>query len=320
MAIPEQNKIVGHEGRLSNGSSFSDVKLQRRAEGLLLACTLIWGSTFVIMKFALSEVSPLFFVAIRFLIATGILVLIFRSRLLSISRDALIKGGALGILLGLGFATQTIGLNFTTASKSAFVTGTMVIFTPLMQFIIERRFPTVGNIVGVGSVSLGLYFLTSPAGSEFNIGDALTLICAILFAIYIVYLDVISKEIAADHLTFIQIATVGILCALLAVFFEPISFEPTSLFWSSLIYLTLLATLLTTYVQTRHQKYTTPTRAAIIFSLEPVIAAIMAYFILNEIIGTLGVFGGALIVAGLLISELSDFIPILNRKIAKDTA
>lgn len=282
-----------------------------------MAATFIWGSTFVVVKIGLHDISPLFFVAIRFLAAALLLSLFFFRRIQTIEKSTFQKGVALGILLCLGIAAQTIGLQYTTASKSGFITGTLVIFTPLMQFIIERQFPKLGNLVGVVCVTIGLYLLTFPEGSSFNFGDGLTLACAILFAIYIVYLDVITKEADIFQLTFLQIATTGVVSLVLATLFEhvQITFSTTSVF--SLMYLTVFATILTTYTQTRFQKDTTPTRTAVIFSLEPVFSAILAFMILHEMIGVIGIFGGAMIVLGLLISELSDQIPFLNHSFTR---
>lgn len=288
---------------------------RRKAESFLLAATLIWGSTFVTQKIGLADASPLFFVGSRFVISSLILVMLFPRKVLSIDRATLQKGGALGILLCVGFAVQTIGLTQTTASKSAFITGMLVVFTPLMQFIIERQFPKAGNIAGVALVAVGLYILTSPEGSDFNLGDGLTLACSILFAIYIVYLDVVSQDADIVQLTFLQVAVSGVLASILAVLFEDIRVTLSPAFLLVLGYLATVATLLTTYVQTKFQRDTTPTRAALIFSLEPVFAAILAYFVLGEVIGVLGVIGGGVIVLGLIVSQLTDRIPLLDRRV-----
>lgn len=267
------------------------------------------------MKFILREATPMLNVGIRFGIAALFFLVAFRGKLFPLSKSNIIKGSILGLFLFLGFASQNIGLQYTTASKSAFITGLMVVFVPFLQIVIERRSPKLGNILGVVIVTVGLWFLTSPAGSEFNIGDALTVVCAIVFALYIVYLDVISKEMTTERLVFMQIASTGVLAWIAVAFFEQpvISFSPVSL--ASLLYLTFLATVLTTYVQTRFQKDTTPIRAAIIFSVEPVLASISAYLLLGERLGALGIAGGAMIVAGVLISELSDSLPVLNRSV-----
>lgn len=279
-----------------------------RAELYLLSITLIWGSTFAITKSALESVSPFLYTSIRFSCAAFLLGAIFYRQVLSISRSVLLKGGILGMLLFVGFVLQTQGLQFTTASKSAFITGLLVVLTPIFQILIERRPPKVGNMIGVLLVTAGLYFLTSPRGAEFNIGDLLTLGCAICFALYIVYLDVFSKDLNAVHLTFAQFAVcaiAGLFCLLL---FEEIRWKPEPSLFAALAYLSVFATVIALFVQTKYQKETTPTRAAIIFAVEPVFAAAFAYFTLGEMLGTLGIMGGGLIVAGLLVSELSDLL------------
>ncbi|MBX2993017.1 MAG: DMT family transporter [Bacteroidetes bacterium] len=289
---------------------------QTKAEYALFATTLIWASTFVAMKIGLRDISPVLMTGIRFTFAALFFLTLFARRILPLSPDALKKGSFLGLILFLGFISQNIGLNYTTASKSAFITSLMVVFVPVLQFVIEKRSPTVGNILGIAIVVGGLWLLSAPAGSEFNFGDMLTLVCAVLFAYYIVYLDVASRAMTALQLTFLQSAACAVLGMASAFLFEEILFNPTTSMLVSVGYLTLFATVLTTLVQTTFQKYTTPTRAAVIFTIEPVWASIYAYFILGEMLGELGMIGGALIVIGVLVSELSDSIPGLNRLVA----
>lgn len=213
----------------------------------------------------------------------------------------------LGGMLGAGMVIQNYGIYQTTASKAAFITGLMVIFTPLAQLIIEKRAPKLGNILGIITVTIGLYLLTTPDGSEFNFGDALVLLSAIVFGVFIVYMDILSKGIDPFQLSFIQIVSTAIVAAL-CVPFEVIRIQ---LSWNTvlvLFYMGFFATVITTYSQTRFQKETTPTRAVIIFTLEPVIAAVLAYFLLREILGISGIIGGALIIIGVLLSEFSDLL------------
>jgi drug/metabolite transporter (DMT)-like permease len=277
--------------------------------------TLIWGGTFPIVKMTMEYVSPVLLVAIRFSVATLILLLFFRKSIFPLPKGAVSKGSVLALFLFLGFVAQNIGLTVTTASKSAFITGLMVLFVPLLQFVIERKPPKIGNIAGIVVVVGGLWLLTSPAGAALNSGDALTLLCALLFAIYIVYLDVVSRDMTAVQLLFIQMAATMLFAIAGTVGFEQVYFiyDPKPV--AAILYLTLFATLVTTYVQTRYQKETTPTRAVVIFSIEPVVAAVLSYFILGEVLGTAGVIGGGLIIAGVLLSELSDNIPFLKRSL-----
>ncbi len=286
-----------------------------RAEIALAGTTFIWGGTFAIVKIGMEDISPILLIAVRFVIAVIALVLIARRKIFPIPPAAVRKGILLGFFLFLGFVTQNIGLTITTASKSAFITGMMVLFVPMLQFVIERKAPMLGNALGIAVVALGLWFLTAPEGSSFNSGDALNLVCAILFAIYIVYLDVVSNEMTTEQLLFLQLSSIAVFSLLAVLLFETPRFVVTTNSLLAIGYLTVLATLFTTWVQTRFQKDTTPTRAVVIFSVEPVIASVIAYVLLGETLGTLGILGGALILAGVLLSELSDSIPILNRSL-----
>src|SRR5438876_8333995 len=159
-----------------------------KAELFLLVCTLIWGATFITVKSSLRAVSPLFLIVLRFGIATAFFIPFCFSTLVRIDKPTLLKGWILGLLLFSSFATQTIGLEYTSASKSGFITGMLVVFTPIFQLLIERRPPKLGNVIGVILVTLGLYWLTAPQGAEFNHGDGLTLLGAGISGLYIVYL------------------------------------------------------------------------------------------------------------------------------------
>ncbi len=156
----------------------------------------------------------------------------------------------------------------------------MVVFVPLLQFIVEHRAPKIGNVVGVAIVAVGLWFLTSPAGfgiQRRGCPDALMrLSCS---AIYIVYLDVVANELTAMQLTFLQCSTNAALAFVGTLLFETVTFAWSGRTIAILAYLTIFATVITTYVQSRYQKDTTPTRAAVIFSIEPLIASVIAYFV-----------------------------------------
>lgn len=278
----------------------------RKAELILISITLVWGGTFAVVKFALTDASPLTFLAIRFGIASLIFPLIYRKNYFAMDKATLVGGLILGVLLMIGFAFQTIGLKYTSASKSAFITGLLVAFTPIAQAVIEKRLPTKGSMIGVGLVAIGLYLLTSPGGQGFNIGDILTLFCAISYAIYIVYLDIFSKKHDVSNLTLLQLSVTSGLSILVAPFVEQIHTHfTTGLLWA-LLYTSILATVFATYLQTKYQRDTTPVKAAIIFSIEPVFANVIAFFAFGEFVGYIGAIGGALIIAGLLTSELLD--------------
>ncbi len=285
-----------------------------RAELYLLSLTIVWGSTFVLTKFILENASPFAYISIRFTIASILFALLFFQRLRIISKDAIVKGTILGILLFIGFVLQTVGLKYTTASKSAFITGLMVVFTPLFQLIIERRAPKIGNIIGVILVAIGLFFLTSPKGSEFNVGDALTLACAVSFSLYTVYLSIYGEKHDPAHLTFMQFISTALFSILFVSFWETAYINININFVMLIIYLAVFPTVVALYLMAKYQKFSTPTRSAVIYSLEPPFAALFAFLIIGEQIGIGGIIGGIFILLGLIISELSDAIFKQKRK------
>jgi len=297
------------------------VTARRRAEALLLAATVIWGSTFVLTKGILVESTPLIYTSIRFLLASLIVGIIFRKRIVTLGRAAMYPGLILGNLLFMGFALQTIGLESTTASKSAFFTGMLVVFTPLFHYSAQqwlslpRKALLGGNLVGVLLSAAGIYLLTSPEGGGFNVGDGQTLIAAALFAAYIVYLDTVDRNVDRMQMTFVTFLTCGVVGGVASVLGEDISVRMGPGFFLPLAYLTVFATVVSLGVQNRFQGDTTPTRAAVIFSLEPVIAAVFAYVVLSEELGPAGVAGAAAIFCGLILSELSENIPLLRKPV-----
>ncbi|HEX2866681.1 MAG TPA: DMT family transporter [Ignavibacteriales bacterium] len=290
-------------------------------EGALLFNTVIWGGTFVIVKNSLSDISSMLFVGIRFFIASAILLPFAFKELRKLDRKQALMGILVGLFLFLGFSTQTVGLNFTTATKSGFITGSLVMFTPLLQLIIEKRKPTLGAMFGSLLVLLGLVFLSVrdtsimnlfyELGSNFNFGDVMTLFCAIFFAMQIVFLDRISRRVNFKALTFLQLSTTSFLAILLAFAFsaagiEPMRAEFTGSLLGGLAYTALLATFVTMTVQTRFQKEVSPTKAGIIYSFEPLFSAVFAFFALGERFTLFSFIGCTLIFAGLLASEVLE--------------
>ena len=295
--------------------------MKYKAEFILFIITVLWAGTFVIIKPVLEIISPMVFVSVRFVLASIILLFVFRKRVFNIPKPTIRMGSVLGFFLFAGFVVQTIGLKYTTATKSALITGTFVVFTPILQLVVERKPPKMGSVIGVVLVFLGMLSLSSSEeslnkfiltiGSDFNIGDFLTLICALCFAGYIVYLDMISDKTEYRDLVWIQILFTAIGAVISMFIFhwskiEEITFTLNSQVVWTVIYTTVFATIITTFLQTRYQRLTTPTRAAVIFTCEPLIASILAYLILSETIGIFSIIGGALIIFGVFTSEILD--------------
>lgn len=271
-----------------------------RAEAFLLGMTVIWGGTYIATKITLKETGPFFVVAIRF----GLSAILFLHFARGLRRHTIHRGAILGVLALLAFALQTIGLQYTTTARSAFITGLFVFFTPLFDWLWKgRRVPT-GVALALPVVLTGLYLLAAPEGRPPNLGDYLTLVSAVVFSLHIIALDDFTRQDDFRGLLFVQFASTGLFALVPSLWFEPFPRSLSLEAIASLLYLTLLATFALLYIQMRFQKETTPVRAAVIYSLEPVFASVFALLLLREQLGTREVVGGSLLVLGVLISEL----------------
>jgi drug/metabolite transporter (DMT)-like permease len=294
----------------------------------LLIVTLLWSATFVIIKGALADISSMLFIGLRFLIAGLILLPIVVRKKLNWKSINIYPPIFLGVLLFLGFALQTVGLKYTSATKSAFLTGSAVAMIPILQLFIERKKPKTGSIVGVAVVLIGILFLSggdsivtllNDIATNFNLGDFLTLLCAFFFAMYVVYLDMLSRKYVFWMLLFVQIGVSTFLAFGTSIFFDIINYEPlriniTSQLSFGILYTSIFATLITITLQTKYQKLVTPTKAGIVYSFEPIFAAIIAFIFLSERVTSFGLLGASLIFIGLIVSEtFDDIIKYLRR-------
>ncbi len=291
-----------------NATAGTGKQRSRLAEGMLLMTTLIWGGTFASTKVLLDGgMEPMGLLTWRFGIAACVFLLLFFPRLRNrLDRTTLTVGLVLGLLLYIGFSLQTVGLGFTSSSRSGFITALYVVITPLLQILIGRNAPAKRVWLSVALVTLGLWLLTSPvteAGSGFNTGDFLTLGCAFSFSIYIIVLDRFGGDRDVMALTALQLLTVTLCCGLHALLTEPWTSPAASIDWLLILFLALLASVFTTWCQTNFQPRTTPGRAAVIYTMESVFAAIIGIVLLGEHLGPHGYAGGALIVGGLVIVE-----------------
>jgi len=280
-----------------------------KAHLLLVLVTLVWGVTFVQIKDALRDISPLLFNAVRMALAGAALALVFR-RHLRVNAAALRYGIWMGTLLWMGYEFQTTGLVLTTPSKSAFLTGVSVVLVPVFLALIWRRHINGWTALGVLAAFLGLYLLTVPnAGSGsllsgINRGDLLTLGCAVAFAFQIIFMGRAMRTHGFEPIATLQACVAAVLMAISVPLLE----KPHAV-WSLRVVLAILVTgLLATAaaftIQAWAQQFTPPTHTALIFVLEPVFAWASSYLLLGERLGTRASLGALLIIAGVLLSEL----------------
>ncbi len=289
---------------MTPGAAIADVGKARTADGALLAITLIWGSTFVVTKGALGGIGPFEFLALRFGLAFIALALIFHRRLLSFSFGELRAGALIGLWLLAGYVLQTVGLQYTSASRAGFITGLSVLAVPLIACILLRQRLGIGVGIGVALATAGLWFVSFNGEVAFGPGDLLVLGCAFAFACHIVAVGVYAIRYDPLKLTIVSIGVVAVATGLATPFMEAPLVTPAASVWLAIAYNGLIATALLLGIQTAAQQFTTSTRAAVIFSLEPVSAAIFAYWLAGDAFGPQGILGGALIVAGTMVAEL----------------
>lgn len=281
-----------------------------QAELALVFITLIWGSTFVVVKEALNSSSTLLFLALRFGLASLALLVVFRRRgTAMLGEKRFILGGALaGVCLFGGYMFQTFGLRTTTSSKSAFITGLSVVLVPLLSSLVYKKAPEIAEVIGVLLATGGLAFMTLDERSfTISTGDTLTLISAFGFAIHIMVLGHYSRSGGFEALSVMQIVT----CAAIALgtFWW---IETPHVVWrpSLLIALAitgLLATALAFTVMAWAQQHTTAMRTALLFVLEPVFAALTSFVIEGEVFTLRGGVGAGLILAGIVLVDLKPF-------------
>ena len=293
---------------IPQGTTQSPETTRPVAEGLLLVVTIVWGGTFAATSLLLQTgLEPLSLVLWRFGIALVAMLpfFLFGPRR-TFDRRTLVAGVTLGLLLYAGYLFQTLGLVTTTSSRSGFITALYVVMTPMLQPLFGRKRPSLQVWISVVVVIVGLWLLTgvNSAGGGVNDGDLLTLLCAFFFALFIVQLDRIGRGIDVIVLTTVQLTVVAG-AALVHVALEGKWSAPEgSDAWLLLVGLALLGTILTMWGQNRFQPWTTPSRAAIIYTMESVFAALIGVMFLKEELGRSGVIGGALIILGLLMVEL----------------
>ena len=277
-----------------------------RAALMLLVTTFFWGVTFTIVKDAINQVDVFVFLSQRFLLSAGIMLpwALFRRGLLN--WKLLMHGVVLGFLLFASYAFQTVALKYTTASNAAFLTGLSVVLVPLFGALLFRQPVSRSIRWGVGLAVAGLFLLCTNGRLNFNHGDLLATCCGACVALHLLFTSRFARHAASDVylLTTLQLFCVGVLSLAAAkARAEAVFVWHPGLFWT-LVVCVLIATVFAFLVQTSMQRYISPAHTALIFCTEPVFGAGYAYFAAGERLGAFGYLGAALILAGMVVSEL----------------
>ena len=281
------------------------------AIGALILVTVIWGGGFVASDMALESMKPFQIMMVRFLLASVLMGVISwgqrKGEEKLKDRSGAIKAGVLmGVTLFMGFAFQIIGLQYTTPSKNAFLTALNVVIVPFIAFVILKKKIGAKGIIGAVMSVLGVGLLSLNGNFTVSLGDGLTLLCAVGFAFQIFFTSEFVKKYPASVLNMVQMFTAFVLSAISLMIFGENDFQVTTQGWLSALYLGVVSTTICYLIQTACQKYIDETKAAIILSMESVFGTIFSIMILHEVVTVRMVIGCAVILAAVIISNMSE--------------
>lgn len=285
--------------------------------GLLLLVTFFWGLTFPLIKDSLQFISPVLYLSLRFLLSALLLVPFLKNKN-AFSGTNIKYGFIAGAFLFIGYYFQTVGLEFTTAAKSGIITGTYVVLIPVISyFYLRRKIRRVDSIASVMAF-VGLIIMSAGnlSNAQIQLGDILTLICAIGYAFQIAYVSKYSKNLDSTVFTFYQILAVGVFSTI-AIPTYPYSHQVINNYVIfTIVFTAAFAGVFGYYINTKALVFVEPTTAGIIFVGEPIFAAITSVIINGEVLGTLGIVGGGIMVAAMFFTTFDKYLARRRSRLA----
>jgi len=269
----------------------------------LIAVAAVWGATFVIVKDAVAMYPLYSFLALRFTIAVLAFVVLFPRSLARLRWDTVGVGVFAGGFLCAGYIFQTWGLQDTTASKAAFITGMFVVITPVMQALLLRTKPSKATTAGIALAVGGLWLISGASGGGWTVGDTRVLICAVAYSAHIIVLGSIGRNHEVGPLTLVQLLTTAVICGAFAWFLEPHELPSEASVWWALIVTGVLASAVAFAVQTYAQRHISPARTALILITEPAFGGVFGW-LAGETLGLSGLAGAGMILGGMLLAEV----------------
>ena len=271
----------------------------------LIVTTVIWGSSFVVMKNSVAVISPTYLLALRFTIASAALVAVFWKRVRALKKQDLLCGGLLGVFLFVSYFFQTYGLKYTTASKNAFITTLYVILVPFLHWFFNRKKPSRNNVAAAVIAVFGLALLSLEGDLSVNIGDILTFICGFFYAVHIVFIDRYTEEHDPVGLTVTQMAVAAILSWIVAPLLEgSMDFRVIDkAMIAGLLYLGIFSTMIGFLLQNVGQKHLSPNTSSILLSFESVFGLFFSVLFLKDPVTLKLAAGCVLMFASVILSE-----------------
>ena len=307
------------------------VGLNLLGQALLLGATIAWGTSFVILKQTMESTPPMYIIALRFLIASFVLALVFIKKMITMDRKTLLRGMLLGAVVATAYLVQTVGLMFTTPARNAFLTSSYCVMCPFLVWLFFRKRPKSHNVISAVLCIVGIGFIAlsgdNSNGSNMFLGDALTLLCAVFYGFQIILISRFQEKGSDSiRLLVMELFMVGIIHAIVSLIFElpKTGIEGYALNAEQIgkiIYLTVVCTLFAQFAQIFGQKFTTANQSSIILSLEAVFGVIFSVILGDEQLTAPLIVGFVIVFGAILISELKpDFLKPFRRKQVEEPA
>lgn len=269
----------------------------------LALVALAWGTSYAIIKDTLSHTTPFALMTIRFGLSTILLSIIYYKKLITITRQDIVNGIKIGIFMFGAFITLVTGIQYTTASKQSFIVGSYVLIVPFLTWIINKNKPDTYDFIGAVCAVVGLFLLTAGNVSGINIGDLISIGCALSFALHMIMIEKYCHNSDPIVLTIIQFATTGILFIVLVILFEKPDFRVVLTATPQIVYLVVVATVIAFVVQNVAQRYISSITTSLILTLESVFGSVFAVFYLKEAVSVNLLIGCSIIFFGIVTQE-----------------
>lgn len=278
---------------------------QRKADLLLVLVTAFWGVSYFLMDLCLTDLQPLTLNAFRFLVSFALLAVVFSKKLRHISRTTWRYSLLVGVFLTAVYVCCTYGVLYTSISNAGFICALPVVTTPLLGFLINRKKPDRRLAVSLLLCTVGLGLLTLNEAFRPALGDVICLGTALFYALDLLFTEkaVNLPDVDPLQMGILELGVVGVIMLVLSLLLEQPRLPSTPVIWGSALFLALFCTGFAFVVQTVQQQYTTASHVGLIFTLEPLFSAIVAYFLADEVLAPRGYVGAALMMASLILME-----------------
>jgi drug/metabolite transporter (DMT)-like permease len=284
-----------------------------KAKSLLLFGTAIWGATFLFTQIGIQYCSPSLYLIFRFFIALVLCLIFFGNHIIKIDKKTIKQGCVLGLFWTIGFLLQTFALKYTTIGNAAFITNLTIGLTPFIYWFITHEKVRVYSKFAIIIGFIGVNIITNPFGEAFNIGNLLIFFSTFMWSGYMSFLHVFTKNEKGLAKT-AQLTACQFACGLPLLVIYLFTFEANIYFnWSnelliSILFNSIMASFLVSFIQIAVQRYTTPTSAVLIFSLEPIFASMISFFVISEILTLRGYIGAGVMLIAIFISDTLEVV------------